>query len=157
MLVKFFSASLRWVLNALLSLGLVYGCSNPSVISWKFGSIPRFLDFSKVFPVWNPAKWEFNKIPQIFNENSLPQLKTFVGFSLLLWILLQSTDILLRKLLDDKKQYRWQLASFLLKAFQGWLCIVIVSIFGGFTFSQATFAGLVAGFILAKCRLEPKG
>lgn len=156
MLVKFFSASWRWFLNALLSLGLVYGCSNSSVISWKFGDIPSFLDFSKVFPTWNPTKWNFEKIPKVFDKSSLPQLKIFVGFTFLLCIFLQITDIPLRKLLDDKKQYRWQVTNFLLKAFQGWLCIVVASLFGEFTFSQATFAGLVAGFILAKCRLEPK-
>ena len=156
MLAKFFSASWRWFLNALLSIGLVYTYSKYSIISWKFGNIPRFLDFSKVFPRWNPTKWEFKKIPQIFDKVTLPQLKTFLGFTLLLWVLLQTTDIPLRKLLGDKKEYRWQLVGFLLRAFQGWLCIVIISVFGKFTFNQATFAGLVAGFMIAKCRLESK-
>lgn len=145
----------RWFLNAVLCIGLVYACST-SVISWKFGNIPTFLDFSKIFTGWNPAKWNFEKIPEVFDKTYLPELKVFVGFTLLLWLLLQTTDIPLRKLLDGKKQYRWQVAGFLLKAFQGWLCIVVVSLFGRLTFSQATFASLVAGFLIAKCRLEPK-
>ena len=153
MLAKFFSASWRWFLNALLSLGLVYECSNSDVLSWEFGDIPQFLSFTKVFPTWNPTKWSF---AEVFDKNLIPQFKVFIGFTLLLWGLLQVTDIPLRRFLDGKNQYRWQFTGFLLKAFQGWLCIVVLSLFGRFTFSQATFSGLVAGFLIAKCRLEPK-